>query len=287
MTTKLEHKPIHFHFHDPSSSLFKQPANARSEYQCIKCCLSDCPLRNLGTCAIRRGLFGGSCPYGSMQRVEGPTRRANSFLKFESDAKKKFPDVPYLNRPPEKMAFVGEYVYLPYSHMNMNDDVWGNTTSNLFKSGSDFICKEKWTLETVVSIINFRPEALFGGEIRAYQKESVPKFLTHLRECDPNMWSALVAKNPHLDNQPNHVGRKAFLKTLKSPIKWLKPYDARYPVLWSWDGEYLTTDSPHAYGSTWGHVKADVFEITLVPDETTVVEVQSNDWVLPTTKFQD
>lgn len=283
-----EYKPVHFHFFDPTGPrLFKGKANDRAEFQYVTCCLGECPLRDAKTCATRAGLFGASCPYGRVGRSTGPTARAKSFSKFEKDAKAEFSGVPYLDRPTEKMAFVGEYVYLPYSHMNMNKSVWGEKSSGLLSSGSDFLPKSQWTMETVVSIINFRPQALFGGEIRAYQKESVPKFLTHLRECDPEMWSALVAKNPHLDSQSNHVGRKAFLKTLKAPIKWLRPYNGQYPVLWSWDGEYLTTTSEHAYNSTWGHVKAVVADIRLKPDETTTVEVQSNDWVLETTRFLD
>lgn len=274
-----EQRVVHAHVFDPRNSLFKQAKSSKAECHTVLCVLDECELRNRGECATRN-IFG-HCPYGKSRCEVGPTRRAGGFGKWVHDRKERFKEVDYLNPAKQKLAFIGDYVYLPYAHMNMlkDDDIPG--------LGSLFVPRDMWTVEAVLKLIDFRPRALFTyQEIASYQSEVVPKFIAHIRESDPVMWSLLIEKRPSLDIAPNYVGRVAIIKTLKHPIK-IRPYKPEYPVAWEWDGTKLRTTSVHAYGSTWGHLKAQSAVVEIVPADDATVVVESNEWVTSETRFVD
>lgn len=263
---------------DPRKTIFKQVANSRSQCTTLSCTLQSCPLLDATTC-VQVHVFGQACPYGSRRGEEGFTKRAGSLSGWISDRRKQYEGVPHCASPAHKMAFVGDYVYLPYSHVDMM-----NKLVPTLKYGC-FLPRPDWTLDTACKLIDFRPQAWTGGEIVSYRQEVVPKFLLHLRETDAAMWEALIAERPVLDTEPNHVGRKAILKTLNSPIEWST--DKTYPVRWRWDGERIRTSSKNAYNSTWGGLKLDEVVVEGVPSEDATVVIQKNTWVNDTTVFVD
>ena len=180
---------IHAHIYDPSQSIFKTSKNERAECQTISCTNDECPLRKKYQCHMNGGLFGNSCPYGRKSREKGLTRRAAGYRKWVADKKELYKDVPYLSTPETKMQFIGEYVLLPYAHMTMCKEVPFLNHSAFIINGSPFVPLSEWTIENVVKLIGFRPQALFGGEITTYQSQEDPKFLlrsmlTDLLEVD-------------------------------------------------------------------------------------------------------
>lgn len=278
-----EFKVIHANIYDPTHSVFKTSKNDKAQCQTVECSNTSCPLLAKGQC-YARGVFTPRCPYGRASVEYGPTRRSSKFYKWVSDKREKHKGVPYLNMPEDKIAFIGEYVLLPYSHMDMNKAVPFLRHSNVFVPGYPFVSIQHWNLQTVLAIIDFKPQAMMGGEITTYQKDVVPKFLLHLRESDSEMWSQLVKIRPQYDVVPNHVGRKAILQTLNYPITWSTKHD-KYPVTLTWDGKFVTTTSQIAFSSTWCDMKAESVNITIVPKVRTEVVVQSNDWVNSNTEF--
>ena len=125
---------------------------------------------------------------------------------------------------------------------------------------------------------------MMGGEIGDYQKKSIPSFLLHLREKDPEMWQKLISERPELDVKPNNIGREAYIKTLKPGIN-IGAYDNRYPVNWKWDGKVLTTKNDDAYNKTWGHIKLESMELVAIPKDDAIIKVASEDWITSDTKF--
>ncbi len=231
-----ESRVVSANIFDPCKSIFKQPANTRAKCTTISCTLLECPLRDVKTCSWVSVFGGGACcSYGKRYVVSGPTKRAGSCSIWVSDQKNKYADVPWLDIPARKMAFIGDYVYLPYAHMDMDKAV---------SFRGCFLLRKEWNVDTVCKLLDFRPQAIFGGEITSYQQEIIPKFLLHLREADTAIWEALIAERPALETEPNHVGRKAILKTLNRPIKWTT--DKTYRVTWRWDGLLIRTSSQNA-----------------------------------------
>lgn len=278
-------KPISCSIFDPNNSFFKQKANAKAECEIIYCEQTKCPLRDVGTCMLKPQIGWSKCPYGKVNVEHGFTRKARNYYTWIRERKEKYANVPCLKSPVKKLAFIGDYVYLPYAHMAMCERVPFLQHAFIMSSGTPLIKKEDWNIQTVLTLINYIPQALFGGTITSYQKEEVPLFLSHLREEDKEMWEQLIKEKPELDTTPDYVGRKALLKTVNYPITWMPKTNPKYPVEWTWDGEYLTTSSKHAYNSTWGNVPLESFELKAKPQDDATIEIQNNDWVNENTVF--
>lgn len=285
MTITATERLVSFSVYDPANSLFKAPANERASSRSVFCQADQCALRDRGECACLGVLFGGmKCPYGRVSTSTGLTRRAGGYSKWIRDQKEGKKDVPHLVPPKAKLAFVGDWVFLPYAHMTRCEAV-PFISHGVFTGGNCFVPIENWTVETVETLIDFRPQALFGGVIPSYQKETVPLFIQHIREEAPAMWTQLIAVRPQLDVAPNYVGRKAVISTLNAPISWTT--DKVYRVSWKWDGKELETTSENAYNSTWGGFKIESMTLRCVPRDGETVVVQSNDWVNGKTQFTD
>lgn len=287
MSDTTEKTIVSAYVHNPARGIFKSKKSDRASCNWIECENPDCPLLALGQCMMQGILGSTRCPYGSHYRDVGPTQRAQSYSKWVADRQNRFNGVKTLKIPPKKMAIVGEWVYLPYSHMTMCKDVPFVSHSAFFVSGTCLIPLDQWTVDVVETLIDFRPNAMMGGEIKAYQREEVPLFIQHLREVTPEMFSQLVERRPEYDTAPDYVGRKAVLTTLNAPLEWTVTKNADYPVAWKWDGEKLRTSSHHAFNYIWGDIKEKSVEVTVVPKDGESVVVQSNDWVNDSTVFVD
>lgn len=263
---------------DPTQPrLFSKPkASDPAKHIVVSCSCESCPLLAQKKC-VHISLFQ-SCPYGDWDETCGPTKRAKNFVAWMRERKAQHNVGWDLERPPTRLEFIGDYVYVPYAHA-------AHESQLSFIRGA-FLRRSDWTIETVLALIDHRPRAIFGGEIASYQKESVPLLIQHIREVDPDMWRQLISVRPQYDVAPNYVGRTALIRTLAHPIS-ISPYKDEYPVAWEWNGKTLTTTSQHAYGSTWGHIKAESVAIEIVPAVNAAVTVEHNAWVTPDTVFVD
>lgn len=230
MTTPAR-KIIHAHIYDPSNTVFKPDGNARAKLSRIHCSHSDqCDLHAKGQCIVR-GVFA-RCPHGSESWETGWTRRARKYHKWVNEAKAKVADVPRLACPPLKMARVGDYMYLPYGHMNMyREGLWTNS----------FLPREHFTVEMIVALVEFRPRT-YGGEILSYQREKVPAFVRHLKELYPDMLAEAMRRSEHVWGMVDaitFVGRKALLRTVLPNVGTFKDM-RRGAQAWVWDGTYMT-----------------------------------------------
>ncbi len=281
----IDERPISRSVFDPTSSIFKSARNKRAECATIWCKLAKCPLLELNTCMWAPIINWTKCPYGRTTVETGPTKRAQSFYVWVRDQKQKYQDVGIVKYPAKKMAFIGEYIYLPYSFMCMNEAVPFLQKEIAFGNGICLIPQESWNLDIVLKILDFHPRSLMGGIITDYQKKEIPLFLLHLRETDPAMWSELIIARPKLDITPNHIGRKALIKTLNHPITWTTKKD--YPVKWIWNGTQVITHSAHSYSRTWGDLDLENFELCATPTNHAAIIVQNNAWVNENTVFVD
>ena len=159
-TTENKFKAIHAHVFNPKNALFKfgrsEPAKC-TVYYCEKS--ETCPLLKKGQC-INNSFLGPKCVYGYRRSEEGFTPRSQKFGKWISDKKEEHKDI--LNRAdgyvPDKMVEIGEYLYLPYAHMDMNERVPFLKHSALFVSGQPFIKKDIFNIELIKTIVDFLKE---------------------------------------------------------------------------------------------------------------------------------
>lgn len=281
----MESKVVSCSIFNPCNSIFKHPANARAECTVVRCSLEKCPLRESGTCTWIPPIGYDACPYGKVSCSTGYTKRAGKFSSWIREKEKEYEGIPSLKYPHKRLAFIGDYVYLPYAHIDLNESVPFIRHSHYFVSGCRFIHKNAWNIKNILSIIDFRPRAMMGGEIRQYQEKEIPKFLSHVRESDVDMWNQIIKERPELDKEPNYVGRKALLKTVKPGIKWTT--DKSYPVKWWWNGEKVITIGLNAYNSTWGDVKLKSMDLKAIPADDATIIIKDNSWVTENTEFVD
>jgi len=247
----MESKVIHATVYDPhGKSLFKSKSTDRAECKIINCSnYENCSLFKMGKCIVADSLFG-RCVYGRRQAFQGPTKRAQACITWVAEKKDKYKDVLWkMTTAPRKLAIIGEYVYLPYSHMDMNEDVPFMQHEKFFQSGIPFIKIDLFTVAVVVSVLKFRPRAMNYQEITSYRKEQLPKFAIHLKEVMPELYNAVLNEFPELGEilaSSTMVGRKALVHSLKAGTVVTKYHDSdKLPTQhWTWDGEWLTsTDS--------------------------------------------
>jgi hypothetical protein len=293
-------KPVHFNCFTPHNAIFKSARKDKAEVQLVLCGRPDeCELLKRGECSLRASFGWHACPYGSYRKYEGFTPKARAYQNWIKEQKEKYEGVPYIKEHTDVLAFIGDYVFLPYAHMDMADVGWIQKNSGFFGKGCAFLKKELFTPDTVLKLINFYPGAMMGGEITSYQKESVPKFVKHLQEKCPELLKEaerLEVKRA-LDlgktNEENHFfksrirrileeysykGRKAILQTLTPNVgKFVDIHKGE----WIWDGEYLTSLNAHA-----SFMLVDKFdEIRVKPREKARVEITDDNQVNEKTEF--
>ena len=275
---------VHVHIFEPTKSLFKSNRNKKAECHTIDCTHSDqCGLFARGECSYLRALGWQRCPYGKFRTQTGYTPRARAYGTWIYDRKKEYENVGRLSGHTDMMAIVGDYVFLPYAHMTMNENVPFIAKGGAFLHGNCFLPKEHFTIDNIIKICNFRPQALFGGEIKTYQQEEVPKFLIHLSECMPDLFDVLCGQYERAKTafeERNYVGRKALLSTIKPNIGELKDI---HGGLWTWDGTYLTSKNSHA--SFLLIERKEYTELRIKPTEEAIVKITDNDQVTKETKL--
>jgi hypothetical protein len=273
---------IHVRIFEPDKHIWKINQNAKSECTTIYCKnTNNCQLHSRGECSLIAILDSIHCLYGRKNIEIGYTKRAKAYGSTISDWKTKYKNAPSLDFYSHKMAFVGDYVFLPYSWMNMNNSVPFLQHGSTFQTGSHFLPLEHFTIFNIVNICYFRPQALIGGEIKQYQTDVVPKFIRHLSEVAPDIFQELVTEDSRIQNiiaKYSNVGRRAILQTLNPNIKELKDI---HGGLWSWDGTYLTSKNSKM---SFGLVK-EFDEIRILPKNGVAVEVTDDNQVNKNTKF--
>ncbi len=165
----------------------------------------SCPLLAKRQC-IKQGL----CVYGS-RTVDwtDSASRANSHNAQLVQMKEYAASVGGgLALPDEKIAYIGEYVFLPYKGMAQHNIVehfgFKHVSAGWWGGGFSFIERENFTPQVVVDMVKFVPKDGDGKGwrdrvISEYASESVPMFLWDLRNLDPELFAEAVKINEHLD----------------------------------------------------------------------------------------
>ena len=201
-----------------------------------------------------------------------PTKRAKGCSSFIYKYKEQYKDILNNSFSSAKRTYkIGDYIYLgPLYHLSnyvnpLND-------YGLIGVGSEkkFLPKEKFTVDFVKMLINYRPQALLGGTIESYQKKYVPMFLFDIKSNFPEIWKELKQSSKYQDilNSINYVGKKAILKTLKPGVVGVSIY--RY----NWDGEKLT-----ALAKDVGIHELKDSPVTIIPQEEIKVTILDNNTV--------
>jgi len=261
---------IHFNLFRPEYSLFKQKANTKAEIQVIVCSnTNNCQLLLRKECALRSG----ACPYGKLSVLKGPTRRSRKYRTWCNSQEKKYNGVPFLNIP-KQLGIVGDYIFLPYQHIKMIKD--------LPMEKETFINAKEFTVDNIIRLVKARPQSLFGGEIRSYQKDVPPLMLKHLSEQMPDLFKAVIEKDSFCADRYaefSNIGREAILQTLTPNADKLEDI---HGGLWDWDGVEL-----HSLNSKMSFGLCKFSKVSITPEARQKVKITNENQVNKSTVFID
>lgn len=278
---------IHVHIFEPHKpSLFCKGKKSEPSQLHIYTCehKESCDAYKNGTCINVGNVFGARCPVGKKSVSRGFTARARKYYDQIVQWKETYKDAYHkLNSAPKRVTKVYGGWMLPYSHMAMNEDAPFKTKEGFFSSGCPFVTDEDMTKETIDSILGFTPYAMMGGAISSYHKEVIPKFIHDFKVNYPSQFNEFMADRESVKKvigNMDYVGRKAFLKTIKTGVK--VKLGTNY---WDWDGKKISRKD----------VKTMIFEpctweschTEYVPDDKATVKITSNDQVDNKTLFAD
>lgn len=268
-------KLIYVGFNDGTSVFSKSVEKSQGrEIWCSAC--DKCELYKKKQCICRiYNLFSWcTCKFGRMKTYEGPTKRAKAFHNFKC----RFVEQPLyadkLDQPVNQKLFkVNGYVAIKLLYVGYNEE-GNNLTDPTFASGDwIFMKEEQFTNDFIYHVCTFKPQAMLGGEIKSYQKEVVPEFISQLKMYMTDIYNNFISEYPEYKIEDvNYVGKKAYLSTLK-PGCTVKGF--------VFDGEYLYNPDYHI---SFFFLNTNVEVKVKVTDDMTI-EITDNSQVDENTKF--
>lgn len=238
-----------------------------------------CPFLEEKTC-IRFGILPHGCPYGkSSWTSSGVTKRAAAYREWSKKAHAEqeafYAENPRLNYAKPRVAVVGDYVYVPTPHADMNEKVPFVSRGSIVSTGTPFVKREEFTPEVVLEIANFVPRTIFDRvPIASYQKEEVPKFLYQLKQALPEIYAAAARLDPTLENRilkvDDFVGRQiSVIELPPGEIDVVVDDKSRRTVRMTWDGKRLSGTIPRsdAHGMLWLRAADEPVEVSFAPAE--------------------
>jgi hypothetical protein len=148
------------------------------------------------------------CPNATCHSDRGPTKRAKSFNTWVEDKRNIETSA---EAETKRLSKVYGFYYLPYAFLTgARHDLEGI-------QNEQFVSEDDFDVDYIEKIVRFRPEAWFGGYIKSYKEQEVPRFITHLKEDFPNMYEEWAKKYPEsakMVSEISPVGRKVFVESL-------------------------------------------------------------------------
>lgn len=256
--------------------LFKAKANEKANCTVLYCsCHDKCEAFKNKQCILKNG-FGydvNSCPYGRRLFEEGFTKKSKQFYPWINARKEKYADilstkVGFLNPINRKIICIGtDRVFIDVPHLS---NYVNSIYEHLGMDNAHVVRRNLITPEFLKQIVEYKPMALFGGEIKSYQEKDIPEFVRTLKRYYPDWYEGLHNIKPEVEDyivDIDYRGREAYLKTLLPGKVCLKYKDE--PV--DWDGTVLR--GPGKLFSVSGLEDA---EITVTPKDDTVVKIYDN-----------
>lgn len=272
--------------YDPNNSLFKSTSKDYSSYTLYSCCNCDnCDAFKRNKCIMRNGLWGyGYCPYGKVCSEQGYTKRAKKCSIFVYDVKKLYsPQIKGSNNltSVNYTCRIGDYVYIALPHLhNYSNPI----DEKLGIKHEHFILKENFNVDLIKTLLNYHPQALFGGEITDYQEKKIPQFVLQLKRYFPDLYNEVIKEYPQYQNLSTNID---YVKK-QAKVKTLLPSGVSLTCgmknILKWDGEKITGKARDVISFTSLDKET---ELCIYPTDNDYVYICDNDSVTEETEFLD
>ena len=282
---------INVTYYDLNSSFFKPSRTDRERvtiYTCTNC--ENCRAYKNKTCIMLNGLWGHRCSYGRRNTTEGYTKAASKCGQLIRETKTQYKEKCYALSEIKHLEFCGDYVFLNLPWLNcpdkyrssLNDDYEYTKTIRAEITEKveldDMVKVKHFTPEFICRLIDFRPQAMFGGTIEDYYDKHIPQFCYDLKKYFKDIYDATLKIKPEIEelaNKISHVGKKAKIMTLKPGKIQIGS------KIVDWDGKKIIANTSLLTFSS----DLDNAELIIKPTNNTVVKIIDNDTVTDFTEF--
>ncbi len=256
-------------------------ARLRAEY--IYCDYAEeCTAYKQGQCFAVSAFLQPRCKLGKVSSVDGGLKRSKKFDKVYSEAKDnenyhklEFPLDLYFAKVNEKM-----YVAIPHICVKALDDGNIKVDDPSFGIDSCIFENKHITSDNFIKILEFHPQAIFGGEITNYQNKIVPMLLFQLKRYLPELYAEIIKKRPKFEKfKPSWIGKRAKLATCNRDMK----YKDSQGNVFHFEGEYIVCND---YKSAFLPFRANNAAIRIKVTDNMPVEITDNKQVLEDTVFR-
>lgn len=248
----------------------------------------SCSYYNSGQCLKIRSFLSSSCKYGDRTDIKGYTSRAKKYREFKQkwESHEQYNKLKY---PPKKLGLIDGEVVFPYPFVKITKSEEGKWAVKEpgFGSSIAFIPIEEFDIHLINRICGYKPRALMGGEIKSYQDETVPLFLSHLKEVLPHLYEQVIKMNEDIVKNIDYKGREVLLASLKPCV--VEYRSKKYPEFnekWHWDGELLHYKEGYVNKPRVAQMD-EVISFQIKPKKDAVIKITSNDQVDEDTVFVD
>ena len=253
----------------------------------------ECTFYKENKCLRCRSFLSPTCKFGRNNIIKGYTSRAMKYYEFKSKYQK---DDVYnkLSYPKKHVAIIGDmlYLYLVYPSVRKKTDTDNNwyeksVDGYIISSGglcsvATFIPLEDVTNDLLHAIFSFHPTAIMGGVIKDYQERVVPEIIQDMKTVTPDMYKSFITAYPQYDREPNYIGKKVYIDSLKPGTKFkIKG------VEWTYDGEYVSAEHfDIGLYSPWFDNGAKHTDVKIKVNDKMLVAVDNNSMVDENTRFE-
>lgn len=241
---------------------------------------NECSAHKLGKCFCVPTLFGRTCKLGTVETVDGGTKRSKAYSRVWSAAKNSgcYAKLSYPSH--EYITTIGEQIFLTIPHISIKEEN-GNILVEPpgFSSRGFHMQRERMNPELLHRICSFVPRAMMGGVIEDYQEKIVPMVLYQLSVLMPEEYKVFTERYPeYKDKQPNWVGRWAKLSTCNRD----ETYKDCHGNVFHFENDFLVCED---YRSSFLPFSAKKTEIRARVTDGMQVKIERNSQVLPDTVF--
>lgn len=257
----------------------EQPLEAEEIY-CDK--TEQCTFYKQGKCLKIRDIGANcGCKFGRIERQRGYTSRSQKYILFQSkyrndDVYNKL-EYPYEHR----IALIDDYVWIKLDDVAVQekDDGIYYVKDIMFDRGS-WIERKAFNIDLLEKICDSKPQYMFSSSlIEKYRDKVVPELLYQMKKLIPELYSEFVKKHPEYNKAPDHVGKKAYVKSLNKNSKLIDG-DGNVFVF---DDEYLIC---HKYCNWHLPFKANNAEVKIKITDDMTYDITDNEQVNESTVFK-
>lgn len=125
------------------------------------------------------------------------------------------------------------------------------------------------------------PRNIWGSVIEDYQNKVVPDIIQTLKRVAPEIHKKFIKKYPQFDKEPNYIGKKVYVNSLKPNTKFTAKNKE-----WLFDGEYVSASNVDiGSGSPWWLQNGVYSDVKIKVNDKMTIEVNDNSIVDENTRF--